>query len=96
MNSLDHEVLATHGELNSNLSNSTLRQLVKNALEHYLLNLDDLTPVNLYQLVMEQIEKPLFEVVMKLTKNNQSKAAKLLGLSRGTLRKKLKQYDLED
>jgi Fis family transcriptional regulator len=31
---------------------------------------------------------------LEYTKNNQSKAAEILGLNRGTLRKKLKQYDL--
>jgi Fis family transcriptional regulator len=44
--------------------------------------------------VLTEVETPLLEAVMKYTKNNQSKAAELLGLNRGTLRKKLKQYDL--
>jgi len=43
---------------------------------------------------MQQVEAPLFECVMEHTQDNQSKAAALLGLNRGTLRKKLKQYDL--
>jgi Fis family transcriptional regulator, factor for inversion stimulation protein len=73
-----------------------LRQLVKTALEHYLQHLDGQAPVNLYPLVLAAIEGPLFEFVLQLSKNNQSKAAKLLGLSRGTLRKKLKQYNLDE
>ena len=47
---------------------------------------------NVYQLVLEEIEAPLFRTVMEMTRYNQSKAAKVLGLSRGTLRTKLKQY----
>lgn len=47
---------------------------------------------NVYQLVLEEIEAPLFRTVMEQTRYNQSKAAKVLGLSRGTLRTKLKQY----
>jgi Fis family transcriptional regulator len=77
-------------------SSPPLRQSVKQALENYLVYLEGHIPANLYQLVLEEIEAPLLEVVMAVTKNNQSTAAKLLGLSRGTLRKKLKQYNLDN
>ena len=40
------------------------------------------------------MEAPLLETVMHYVKGNQTKASELLGLNRGTLRKKLKQYDL--
>lgn len=48
--------------------------------------------LNLYQLIIEEIEAPLFRTVMELTRYNQSKAARVLGVSRGTLRTKLKRY----
>ena len=48
--------------------------------------------LNLYQLVVEEIEAPLFRTVMEMTRYNQSKAARVLGVSRGTLRTKLKRY----
>jgi Fis family transcriptional regulator, factor for inversion stimulation protein len=89
-------VLELNEETTSVPISSPLRQSVKRALEHYLLELGDTLPINLYELVLSQIEAPLLEVVMKLTRNNQSQAAILLGLSRGTLRKKLKQYHLDD
>jgi Fis family transcriptional regulator, factor for inversion stimulation protein len=95
MNSINSAVLEFTGEVMSP-SNPTLRQSVKEALEKYLQHLDDQPPVNLHKFVLEEIEAPLFEVVMRVTKNNQSKAAKLLGLNRGTLRKKLKQYHLDN
>jgi len=48
----------------------------------------------LYDLVLAEVEAPLLEVTLTYVQGNQSKAAELLGLNRGTLRKKLKQYDL--
>jgi Fis family transcriptional regulator len=52
-------------------------------------------PANLYQMVMAEIEKPLLEVVMEHAESNQTRASRVLGINRNTLRKKLKQYDLE-
>lgn len=48
--------------------------------------------LNLYELIIEEIEAPLFRTVMEMTRYNQSKAARVLGVSRGTLRTKLKRY----
>ncbi len=47
---------------------------------------------NLYNLMLEVIEKPMLRTVMEMMRYNQSKAAKALGISRGTLRTKLKEY----
>lgn len=52
----------------------------------------NLNSMNLYQAVIEEIEAPLFRSVMEMTRYNQSKAARVLGVSRGTLRTKLKRY----
>lgn len=46
--------------------------------------------VDLYQLIIEQIEPTLFEMVMEYSRYNQSKAAYMLGMSRGTLRSRLR------
>jgi len=72
----------------------SLRECVKQALDNYFAQLDGEPPAQLHDMVLEQIELPLLQKVMEFTGNNQSKAAKILGLSRGTLRKKLKMYDL--
>ncbi|CAL7963122.1 Fis family transcriptional regulator, factor for inversion stimulation protein [Gammaproteobacteria bacterium] len=72
-----------------------LNKCVREALENYFEHLDGHKTANLYTLVLEEIENPLFRSVMKHTKNNQSNAATILGISRGTLRKKLKQYKIE-
>ena len=68
--------------------------MVKNSIEQYFENLGGHKTINLYELVLKEVEVPLLTVVLEQTKNNQSKAAKILGLNRGTLRKKLKQCDL--
>ena len=72
----------------------SLRQCVERAMEEYFSHLDGQTCTDLYQLVQQEVEDPLLSAVMKYTRNNQSKASEMLGLNRGTLRKKLKLYDL--
>ena len=72
-----------------------LNKCIREILEDYFKRLDGHKIINLHNLVLEEIEPSLFKVVMKYTKNNQSNAATILGISRGTLRKKLKKYKLE-
>lgn len=72
----------------------TLRDFVTNTVRNYLEELDGHTATDLYQLVISQVEGPLLEEIMAHTRNNQTKASEILGLNRGTLRKKLKTYDL--
>lgn len=76
--------------------NQPLHDSVRQALESYFTQLKDQSPNNLYDLVLAEVEVPLLEAVMEYTKGNQSRAAILLGLSRGTLRKKLKIYGMLD
>lgn len=78
-----------------NKAQQPLRHYVEQALQHYFAHLGDTTPCNLYELVLAEVEAPLLEVVLQKTQGNQTKAAKLLGLSRGTLYKKIKQYNLD-
>ncbi len=71
-----------------------LAQQVISAVKKYLNSLNGSKEINLnlYQLIVEEVEGPLFRTVMELTRYNQSKAARVLGVSRGTLRTKLKRY----
>ncbi len=73
---------------------SQLSQAVKHSIRRYLYELDGAQPDHMYDLVLRQIEQPLFEAILEHTKGNQSRAAELLGLNRGTLRKKLRSYNL--
>jgi Fis family transcriptional regulator len=77
----------------NDLKNESLSQQVIHAVKGYLttMNNKDLN-LNLYQLIVEEVEAPLFRTVMEMTRYNQSKAARVLGVSRGTLRTKLKRY----
>jgi len=74
--------------------NVPLSGTIKSMLEDYFNDLDGHPPADLYQMVLQEIEQPLLESVLHYTRGNQSKAAIVLGLNRGTLRKKLKQYDI--
>ncbi len=77
--------------------NQPLHDSVRQALENFLAQLNGKEiPSNLYELILAEVEAPLMSAVMDYTKKNQSRAAIVLGLSRGTLRKKLKMYGMLD
>ncbi len=66
------------------------------ALERYFRDLDGNRPGNtLYRMILQEVERPMLEVVMRHTGGNQTRAAELLGLNRTTLRKKLREHGLE-
>lgn len=72
----------------------TIRESVTIAMENYFTHLDGQEAFDVYEMVLAEVEAPLFEAVIRHTRNNQTRAATLLGLNRGTLRKKLKQYGM--
>ena len=74
---------------------SQIYDAVKNSIKRYLHELEDTEPSEMYAMVLSQIERPLLESVLEHTGGNQSRAAEYLGLNRGTLRKKLRIYDLD-
>ena len=77
-------------------SKKPLKDDVRKALNRYFNQLDQKnTPINVYQLVFNEVEPPLLRSVMQFSNNNQSKAAKILGINRTTLRTKLKRYKIE-
>jgi len=71
-----------------------LRDSAAEAVAHFLSTLDGETCSDLYDMVLHQVEEPLLRAVMDYTQQNQSQASAMLGLNRGTLRKKLRQYGL--
>jgi Fis family transcriptional regulator, factor for inversion stimulation protein len=86
--------LESEQELAADLSQQTIRDCVERAMRNYFSHLDGHDVSDIYQMVLAEVEIPLLEVVLEYTRNNQSRAAEALGLNRGTLRKKLKQYDM--
>jgi Fis family transcriptional regulator len=72
-----------------------IRRSVTSAIELYLGDLNGHKVNDLYHTVLNEVEPALLNVVMQHVEGNQSQAAEMLGISRCTLRKKLRQYNLE-
>ena len=71
-----------------------LRQNVQEAIRRYLEDMGHSQPECLYRTLMAQVEPPLIEEVLRYTQGNQSRTAKILGMTRNTLRSKLHRYDI--
>jgi len=94
MSSMHKVTPAAQQEDNGQKQRQSLQQSVTEAMQRYFSDLDGQATRDLYGIVMAEVEPPLLKAVMAYTRQNQSRAAETLGLNRGTLRKKLKQYDL--
>jgi|GEM_PF-434108 len=66
--------------------------MITKLTQHYLMKSVDNSNARVYQKVVGEVEKVFFDVVMRYTRGNQSLAARVTGLSRGTLRKKLEMH----
>lgn len=75
-------------------NSSSLGIHVREVMEKYFRDMDGHQPTDLYELILAQIEKPLFETVLDYTGGNVSRAAEMLGLNRGTFRNRLSKYDM--
>lgn len=71
-----------------------LKECVEHALHNYFQQLNGTPTANLYDMLMTEVEVPLLRATLEHTHGNQCRAAEILGINRGTLRKKLKQYGL--
>jgi Fis family transcriptional regulator len=80
--------------LSESASPPPLRDHAERALSDYFASLDGHRPAHLYQLVIREVEEPLFRAVLDHCDGNQSRAAGILGINRGTLRKKLREFGL--
>ena len=73
-----------------------LSEIVERALSREFATYgDQLPPEGLYERVMKEVEKPLFAISLAATRGNQIKAAQLLGINRNTLRKKIRELDVQ-
>jgi Fis family transcriptional regulator len=75
-------------------SEPSLSAAVEAAVKNYMDAMESQKITDLYELVLSEIEAPLLASIMKRVGYNQSRASTMLGLNRGTLRKKLKKYGL--
>ncbi|AJG17973.1 MULTISPECIES: Fis family transcriptional regulator [Cupriavidus] len=76
------------------MSRNAIDQCIRDSLGAYFRDLDGEEPSNMYNMVLEAVERPLLEAVMARAERNQSLAAAYLGINRNTLRKKLQQHGL--
>ena len=72
----------------------TINKSVQEGVEEYLQTMGDEPVSGLYEMVMSEVEAPLLRSVLVFTNYNQSQSAEILGLNRGTFRKKLRKYHL--
>ena len=74
----------------------SLSESIEAHLSSYFDSLDGaLPPPGLYHRVLRELEKPLFELSLQATRGNQIKTAEILGLNRNTVRKKLRDLEIE-
>jgi len=71
-----------------------LSECVRNAMRFYLHHLGDYEAADLHRMVLREVERPLIETLLEHTQGNQTQTARMLGVSRSTLRKKMVQYGL--
>ena len=87
----------TSTKRDSTHTNSTAQSLsdcVEETLRNYFRDLEGEDTSDLYDLVISEVEKPLFEVVLNQYNGNISRTAQALGLNRGTVLGRLKKYGL--
>ena len=72
-----------------------LADCVKRSLERYFKDMDGEKPTSIYEMVLKNIEKPMIETVLGKASGNQSLAAQMLGVTRNTLRKKMRQLRIK-
>jgi Fis family transcriptional regulator, factor for inversion stimulation protein len=73
-----------------------LRSHTEHALHDYFSSLNGHRPARMYDMVLREVEEPLFRAVLDYAAGNQSRAAVILGINRGTLRKKLRELGLSE
>ena len=66
-----------------------LRDSVQQALRNYLAQLNGQDVTELYDMGLSEVEAPMLVIIMLYTRGNQTRAATMMGINRGTLRKKL-------
>lgn len=92
-NSAPHGAHLSGQSANTNGSR-TLRELTGEAVRDYCRALDGHWPTGLYDMVVTEVESALLESVMDYAGGNQTRAARMLGIDRGTLRTKLRRHSL--
>jgi Fis family transcriptional regulator, factor for inversion stimulation protein len=77
------------------INENEMARYVRKALKEYFKDLDGEDPCSeMYDMVINCVEKPLLEMVLEHAGGNQTHAAEMLGINRNTLRKKMQQHGI--
>ena len=76
-------------------TNNLLSDAGENSLAHYFDQLNGEEATGIYEMVIKETERPLLKITMEQAFGNQTRAAKMLGINRNTLKKKLASYGLD-
>ncbi len=87
--------IEARSSVDAKYGSETIASCVRENVTRFLADLDGEDVEGLYAMVLAQVERPLIQIAMEKCMYNQSKAAKLLGINRNTLRKKLSNYKIE-
>lgn len=84
----------TDSDLALKLDRYSLEAIVDLKISRFLDQIGTYYPESLHALIMKKAEKPLLAQILRRTGGNQVHAARILGINRNTLRKKMKMYGL--
>ncbi|QOC22694.1 Fis family transcriptional regulator [Wenzhouxiangella sp. AB-CW3] len=73
----------------------SLEEFTRQVVRQYLDDMGGIDPDHLHGLIMNTVEKPLIKTVLEFADGNQSRAAAILGITRTTLRNRIKRYQLD-
>ena len=73
---------------------ASLNGLVEKVVKQYLEDMGSTPPDNLHEFIIREVERPLIQTVLDHVGGNQSRAAKILGITRATLRTRIQRYGL--
>lgn len=71
-----------------------LREFVAEVVQQYLDDMGSTPPSDLHEFILREVERPLIQTVLRRTGGNQSRAADILGITRSTLRGRIRLYEL--
>jgi Fis family transcriptional regulator len=77
------------------MNDGEMARVVRRAIDGYFRDLDGERAIGVYDMVINCVEKPLLESVLHRVKGNQTDAAKMLGINRNTLRKKMRVHGIK-
>lgn len=74
---------------------NSLQEAVRDRVERYLEDLGDAEPHDMLSMVINCVERPVIQIALEKTQGNQTRAAKMLGITRSTLRKKINTHNIK-